>query len=651
MGLLDITSNVLTKYKADVSDHVKGLEKLKGAEREAAEAAIKAGKDREKALEGQIEGIGKATNAIEGFKKAVQIGQDGFRAYAEDVKLRAAAGAVNIEKLRSASLGLKSETELLADAAKFQAGAFKLNTEQMAIAEKAMVALTRKGFDSAEANKKVLDAVMALKTDGLADLGIFVDKAGLSMDNAAHRGQIFKNVMAELAKVSGDVKEGQRTATEEIQASGVAFEDAMTKFKTSIGQIVVALGPLIIKVSELVAAAARWAGGGPPGSGDRGAVRGALYWGASTLRNTAAKLLPGSGGEALSEAEYAILREGAASVGIGNAAQAHAAQAALLQNMLRTSQQSPDIYNAWAAGKNVDFGSSQLDLLIENVKGMAGHRYTPGATWEGKPGSGASRPRDMPQIENIWEDGVSKTVGLLIGDAMQWLKQGEGVGPTDNSAFEADRFNAMMENARKSLNATGDTLSADDRYNAFRGKQSKSKLESMFGPLEEFNTYKMAFDGLAGAIGAAMTAWIDGSMSAGKAIKMFIAEALKGLAVQMAVESLKHFAYAAASAIPGPTFNPAGVGGHVKTGLLFAGVAAAAAVGAKALGGGSGGAPSTGAGAAAPVGGAGGGPQYQGRREVIVVGDSWGDNTPRQRALNTRRRVEEAYGAAGVLNE
>jgi hypothetical protein len=174
------------------------------------------------------------------------------------------------------------------------------------------------------------------------------------------------------------------------------------------------------------------------------------------------------------------------------------------------------------------------------------------------------------------------------------------------------------------------------------------KLEKMFGPISDFNAYKMAFDTLAGSVGAAMTAWIDGSMSAGKAFKAFIAEAVKGIAVQMAMEALKHGAYALGSLAFG---NFAGASMHGKAAAGFAAGAVVAAAAAKALHSG-GGSPSVGgAGAAAPVGSAGSAPRYEGRREVIVIGDSMGDNTPRQRALNTRRRVEEAYGAAGVVHE
>lgn len=170
----------------------------------------------------------------------------------------------------------------------------------------------------------------------------------------------------------------------------------------------------------------------------------------------------------------------------------------------------------------------------------------------------------------------------------------------------------------------------------------ESQLSKVFGPLTEFGAYAAAFDTLSGAIGSALGAWIDGSMSAGKAFKAFIAEAVKGLAVQMTIEALKHGAYAIGSLAMG---NFAGAALHGKAAAGFAAGAVAAAVAAKGLHSGSGsGASASGGGyspgAPATIGGSPSG--APGANVTIVYGDSFAEDSPRSRQLIATRLVRRA---------
>lgn len=185
-----------------------------------------------------------------------------------------------------------------------------------------------------------------------------------------------------------------------------------------------------------------------------------------------------------------------------------------------------------------------------------------------------------------------------------------------------------------------------DYYNQ-RGADSKSALEQTFGPLAQFDAYATAFQTLSGAVGSAMSAWIDGSMSAGKAFKAFVAEAVKGLAVQMSIEALKNGAYAVGSLIPGtPFFNPAAAAGYAKTAALFAAGAVAAGAAAKGLGG-SGGAPATGGGysgsAPSTVGPTAG--SERSTERIVVVGDSFAEDSPRNQQRKAQRMVRRALGS------
>ena len=53
MGLLDFASNVLTKYKADISDHKAKVRELEGEERKLAQA--------------RVDGLEKGNKSIDGF--------------------------------------------------------------------------------------------------------------------------------------------------------------------------------------------------------------------------------------------------------------------------------------------------------------------------------------------------------------------------------------------------------------------------------------------------------------------------------------------------------------------------------------------------------------------------------------------------------
>lgn len=180
----------------------------------------------------------------------------------------------------------------------------------------------------------------------------------------------------------------------------------------------------------------------------------------------------------------------------------------------------------------------------------------------------------------------------------------------------------------------------DDRKSSF--------LEKSFGPLQEFDAYAQGFQMLSGAVGASLGAWIDGSMSAGEAFKKFIGEALKALAVQMAVESLKHGAYALGSLafgdIRGASQHGAAAGAF-GIGALFAGGAA------KAFGGG-GGPSGPGSSAKAPnVSGGSGGGGGRNPERVIVYSDPFAESTARERQLQAEKLVSKVYGNSAVVNE
>ena len=49
----------------------------------------------------------------------------------------------------------------------------------------------------------------------------------------------------------------------------------------------------------------------------------------------------------------------------------------------------------------------------------------------------------------------------------------------------------------------------EEAYGAFQNGKTQSFLEKTFGPVGEFDLYANAFGALTGAVGSALTAWID----------------------------------------------------------------------------------------------------------------------------------------------
>lgn len=168
----------------------------------------------------------------------------------------------------------------------------------------------------------------------------------------------------------------------------------------------------------------------------------------------------------------------------------------------------------------------------------------------------------------------------------------------------------------------------------------ESQLAKIFGPVSEFNIYTEAFSALSGAVGSALDAWITGSASAADAFKAFIGEAVKGIAIQMAMEALKHGAYAIGSLAMG---NFAGAALHGKAAAGFAAGAIVAATAAKGLASG---------GSSGPVASASYSPNapssYSGSSAqpasspIIVYGDSFAEDAPHERQLRAEKMIRRA---------
>jgi hypothetical protein len=621
MGLLDVQANVLTTYKANVDDHVRKLDQLGDAEKKHKDTAVATNKE-----------IGHSFtelhSALELLHKGYEFAKESLDEYTKHARLANAASGIEIEKLHDATRGLRSEMDLLSDAAKLNHGAFRLNTEQMAIAERAMIGLTRRGFEATDAHDAVMNALIGLKTRGLEGLGLHIDKTGDSLNTATGRAEIFHKIMAELAKVSGEVKDGQLSVGESVTSSSVRLTDAWAKVKESMGELVKAATPLIVSLTTILARVAGIAA-------HLGESQGGGRW----LYNA---------GKAVDL--FGVMPDVDSKVGAGAQAMTEAQQDAAWASKTEQIRQ----YYA-QGGRNADYVQS----IIEGQRGQVDVTLevpTPPAKTPGKGGPvtpGVFRP-------DIWDEGIMAQIrdlaAPIVAEVMHQndiinAHQTGGALDLEDMRRMGEGFDTNFASVDKSLKGFLETVSRSDRYAAFQEKQSTNALEKIFGPVGEFDLYKHAFEGLTSAVGLHRTAWIEGSESAGRAFKSFIGQAVEGLAVQMGIEALKFGAYAVGSLVPGPFFNPAAAAGYATTAAEFAGGAAIAAIAARELGHGgkdyskAGGAgKGGGAGSVPPVGGGGYG--SGGSHVVYVVGDPYGDQSSRQRANGFKRQARAALGDA-----
>lgn len=230
------------------------------------------------------------------------------------------------------------------------------------------------------------------------------------------------------------------------------------------------------------------------------------------------------------------------------------------------------------------------------------------------------------------------------------VKQLEIEANARTTALSSDAFAEKYKSLSASFGAMTAQLAAgtnDQRYTAFQREKRESFLESAFGPIEEFDAYATAFETLSGGVSASMQAWITDSMSVGQAFKKFIGEALSTLSSQMAVEALKHGAYALGSLAFG---DVRGAGQHAAAAAAFGFGATAAAVAARTMGKGgtqyggtsSSAGASAGSGSGASSGGASAGSGESTVINYYIVGDSYAEDSPRMRQRNAERVVSLA---------
>lgn len=194
----------------------------------------------------------------------------------------------------------------------------------------------------------------------------------------------------------------------------------------------------------------------------------------------------------------------------------------------------------------------------------------------------------------------------------------------------------------------------DESRESEREANRQSRLEQLFGPIEDFDAYALGLSTLGDVFGtlknastAAYDAMVTGSMSAGKAFKKAMAESIFALGRDMFVRSLQEGALGVASLALGPIGGASAAKHFAAAGLFATGAAAAGAIasslgvgGSSAGGAGAsrGGGTSAGGYRAVGDGGSGGG----NRTVNVIMGGGLADESPRSNARRVSRAVFQA---------
>jgi hypothetical protein len=606
-----VISQILTVFKADTSDIKSKIKDLSGEQKKLAQEELKQAEQRNKGLEDWVKGIGKATVALGAVGAAGALAFKGIKAAGEEARLEMAAGAVNVDKLDQSFGGLVSRMDLLKFAAQGQRGELgrlKLSHDEMQrvleTVGKATTSLTRAGFDQDEVTQKLFGSVVKLKDEGLDDLG-------LKFEQGATQSETLSNMMTELNRVIGENSGLVETNADRVQKLSVAWDNAKQSFLSYIGAT---LDPDALRE-------------GKGGLFDAANIATFGYAG-TVLENRKTR-----------EANASGAARDAAMSDIGSSTDENGNYVGPVDPW--SAPAGPTITDYGKLQKTVGDAVDTLKKRQERAKKLADAAKKASAEYAKAAEAMRAEREGRSILRSATYGGVTgtgKTASTSLGSAADSAQYND-YGVEQTLGMQIDQIET---NRQKML--------TDDWQKRLGDQQAKksSFLESTFGTIDEFNAYHEAFSMLTGGVTTAMDAWISGSMSAGQAVKKFIAESLKALASQMAIEALKHAAYGIGSAAFG---DYAGAAKHAQAAAAFGVAAIAAASAAKSMGGG---AQAT----AAPPGGASGGAAQQGQggssggpsthTSIIVYGDNYAEDSPRMRQLRAERLVKQATGSSAV---
>lgn len=226
-----VQENVIIKFDAQTQAALTNLAKVAGGFDKIGDSAKKAGDTSNSGLDKVTAGLLKVNLAIGTAEKAAQALGKAFefaQFSAEMDKLKTLVGEGLVSSVQRATNGVVSQMDIMREAAKNTASAFKLTDQQVTDVWAASKNLADKGIGSVTENaEKMFKALRKGTTDELKEFGITI-KDGLDkaekMD-AALRG---------INRAAGDTS-GMSAQVDSLRRASVAFQEVADVIKATVG--------------------------------------------------------------------------------------------------------------------------------------------------------------------------------------------------------------------------------------------------------------------------------------------------------------------------------------------------------------------------------------------------------------------------------
>lgn len=508
-------AKVLVEYKGDTKDLTKKMRGLKGEEKKLARARKDSVEEANKRIEGQIGMIGRATIAVGAMAAAWYGASKAMEAWAKDAQLRHAATGMSMDKLRKASHGLLTEQQLLKVAAAALNGQFKGTQEELEAVVGGIAQLTHEGND--------LEQVVNVLAKSLAENGVEeLQQFGIAVRDAT--GAI-------AVKGTGEARETMLGAMTELNEKfeGIKADEAvrsLNKVKDATHDLSVEIGKLSSAVTDAVL--------------NIGTNVGELAFQMQTDPDR--------------RAIFDFLGVGTPMEALGKAEQGRRAMAALA----RQAEAERKFWTEWTQAGSLQEQAEARAISQAATERRYRRRFQPvqldpamTRVWHGTfqpPPKGPPSPFDLRGKPEPW---FARMMGMLP-TAAQMGRAGELISPDVLGQFqrgEAERF--RTERARGRLDVGYDPAQMmadlDEQMAKFRREEEVSFLENIFGPIEEFDLYKTAFETLSAGMGLAFDAWLQGA-SIGESLIAGFKQAAKLLSKSLFDEAIRHGAWAVGEA-------------------------------------------------------------------------------------------------------
>jgi hypothetical protein len=599
----NILSTVLTRYKADPSDHKAKLKGLRGEEKKRHQELLKEMDAQNAKIDKQIAFWGKVAVGVGGAVAAFKLAKTSFNSYVQNTQLAAATANLSIDRLSTSTRGLVEQTDLMREASKLQSGAWKFNQEQMELVLRATDVMRRKlGQEFTPTLQKVTESLSKGTTEELKKFGI--------------TAKTQTEVIAQMREMVRGFNLDTDAAGDSMKRAGVSAADSFDRMKTAIGRMVVAMAPLLDRMAKFIEALSIVVdriSGAPQRDPGREAI--AAPDGASPeLRALIARLNEGrAAGAGQSPEAQRLLRE-------------------IRAQALKDKQERQRIQG------EVAFLTTQQDALDAFIRGL-GEKVKKRASARA-PTLGAVEDPMLAALFSAGQ-GLRRGAGAVPGLFASGLESARMLGRT---TLAGDPQFGALGQAQQDVNAFHlqegsealKQLEADIRaFDAAKQQAIGDRnhlLESIFGRPAEVDATAMAIQGAARAMDVfaqstalAFEAWVTGAEGGMEAAKKFLAAGIHGIGQELAVIGVKEGALALVS-LAGLDFRGAATHG-LASGAAFAGSALAFKT-AQSMGHGGGNRPSAGASGSAPRvyngSGAGAGAGQGERSVVVALGSEFG---------------------------